>query len=238
MENLQKQIDKSFKSVSKATIAKLFIDNSISLNSSIVDEENSIKQSKLTKTIFFNETEKCQTLVSLCRFYKFVRLVIQKLSIVMTSFTVDKMEMFTRFSFSTQAFLADTQQQVDHRHSVERNWVMGMQTLKLIKQRMETQLSNQKVISFETQNCILQIVDFLLVFSENLISAKRELKKIWLEQSEAFKKINSSNADKSCLNLLESSKWRMHVERSLSKDPKMDEFNNLILEYARELILG
>jgi len=230
--NFQRQADISFKNVSKESLAKLFIENKMSLefSESKISGFN-LRTSALGNTMFFKEEEKCASLVSMCTYYKLIMLIIKKLSEIMEDVTLDKLEMFTKFSFDSAAFLAEKQQDVDQRHALVRKWKSNLRSLEAIQNRITNELSKQKVVSAETHNSLLKITQFLILFCSSLLQALSKLKELWTDQNNYFCYLsNLSTFEKGKKFFTSKNKNLNVIEAVLSKDSKMDEFNYLIRE--------
>lgn len=89
----------------------------------------------------FLSSGNCEHLVKMAVFYKLSSIIVKVTVRVMRYFGVSKLAMFTRFRYDTSSFLANNQQEVDERHTIEKEWKRAALSLEKLKERLSFELS-------------------------------------------------------------------------------------------------
>lgn len=192
ISKVEYNFDKSFEEVNKNTLNKLIFDNNLSIEEG-VPNIGDIKKSVMNSTAsqFFNETHRCEQLAKMCLFYKRVHLIIRRLTKVMKNIGIENFFIYTRFRFDSQYFLAFNREQVSHYSNLKSDWARDAIALKNLRDRIDSELDNEKVMSSKTYFNLKSITTFLIDFSQVVFEVEDLLKEEWELFNQNYIDLNS-----------------------------------------------
>ena len=176
----------SFSQIKKGDLNSLLFQNSINLDTQPTQDALFQIQSRILQgegAGIFSDLERVRKLTSMSIYYKKIQLWTKQISGIMADFSVDKMAMFTRYRFDSPSFLAFRQEELDERHILMRDWSRDLKILKNLKSEFS---QNHFYLSEISKQSLVQIVDFMITYSDNVIKTVNWLRGNWEKENQHF----------------------------------------------------